>query len=960
MNRHRVINAYFLFYIVSLSILLIIHYWLVQAEVNHYERQQSLNLFNEMVEESQLSGYQFAKNEPAEPTQDIIDNIIRHHPALKQYDYQIIVRDPDGMGHIRFHTVDDKKENISSFKLDRSVGYGRNDYFNVNNNIDKLDGWIRLPDNSEITITLIHKKHPLDTTSPRFWFPLMVVLLMSIIAFSMILSRLHLWQRLISYANNMSKPNTTLHKYNTYEAIDYQRKSVGQEFSRAGHALSRANYQLHHDRRKIEILQKRIERLLTRAPLPIAYVNSDGVLSHINERFNYIFRMSLQHSDKTLIQDIVTGVTEHDDSILHNLAEQNITRSIQVNDQQGQIYQLNIMPWFAQHGTIQGHTLILNNITQFSSQLNETLLQVNQQNARLAEFDKLWSVIGHELRTPLSGIIGMIDLLKDTNLNPEQREIFETLEQTSQTMLFMLNDMLDLAKLDAGKLQLSVEKTDLLQLARQVCDLMVGNARKQNIELLFCYDPNAVRYINTDEARLRQILLNLIGNAIKFTQSGYVALKISMTETIEEDDSKLFMCLDIIDTGIGISKEEQSKLFSFFNQANSNISKNFGGTGLGLAISKNFTEMMGGEIILTSEPNVGSKFSVRLPIDKRYEQPVYQFKGDFSHICLIGITNLQVKADHVVQLCHYLNIPFISGIGLTSDSIDKINEQLNTDEMKGLTKILIISHSLLITDEQDNQLTNQLIENQPVEKATTDNQQSTVLPAVLSQLTDYDSIQKLLVSMTPERSIPNQLLEAFDGYISSPLDISHLISELLRLSQKNDDSNSMGVSKLQYSFNNFLAELESSKEAGNDKLDKGKHSKNNNSSNKPDASDLTNRPTILVAEDNKVNQKVASKLLNKLGYNVLIANDGQEALDMLAEQRDKISMVLMDCRMPVMDGLTATRQIRSREDSIPIIALTANDTDEDKQICLKAGMDNFMSKPLKRDSLEAMINKYGI
>ncbi len=950
MNRHRVINAYFLFYIGSLFILLIIHYWLLQAEVNYYERQQSLNLFHEMVEESQLSGYQPEKHTS---TEDIIDSILRHHPALKQYNYQIIVRDPDGMGHIHLNTVDETDNDISNFSLDRSISYSSNKNFNVNNNIDKLDGWIRLPDGSEITITLIHKQHSLDTNSPRFWFPLMVVLLMGVVCFSMLLSRLYLWHRLIEYANNMSKPNKKLHKYNTYEALDYKKGSAGQEFARAGHALSRANYQLHHDRRKIEILQKHIERLLTRAPLPIAYANNNGVLSNINERFNYLFRMSLQHDDKTYIQDIVTGVTDHDKSILNHLAEQNIACSIQVYDQQSQTYQLHIMPWFAQHGTIQGHVLMLNNITQISSQLNETLLQVNQQNTRLAEFDKLWSVIGHELRTPLSGIIGMIDLLKDTNLNPEQREIFETLEQTSQTMLFMLNDMLDLAKLDAGKLQLSIEKTDLLQLARQVCDLMVGNARKQNIELLFCYDPDAVRYINTDESRLRQILLNLLGNAIKFTQSGYVALKISMIEKTEEDASKLFMCLDIIDTGIGISKEEQGKLFSFFNQANNNISKSFGGTGLGLAISKNFTEMMGGEIILTSEPNVGSKFSVRLPIDKRYDQPVYQFKGDFSHICLIAITNLQEKANHVIQLCNYLNIPLISSIGLTDESIGKINEQLNTDKMKDLTKILIISHDILIKYEQ---------QNQPTEKTTTDNQHLSILPAALSKLTDYDNIKKLLVSMTPERSISNRLLEAFDGYISSPLDISQLISELLRLSQKNDDSNSMGVSKLQYSFNNFLAELENSKLETSKDADNNKHSTNSNSidDNKHDTNDLTNKPTILVAEDNKVNQKVASKLLNKLGYNVLIANDGQESLDMLAKQRDKISMILMDCRMPVMDGLTATRKIRSSEDSIPIIALTANDTDEDRNTCLKAGMNNFMPKPLKRDTLEAMIKKYGL
>ncbi len=963
MKQRRIITFSFLLYVSSLLLMLAMLYFIVFFQAIKQQQQVSERLFLDLVEEQ----HYLTDNK----TDIDLQQIFNQHPSLEDRTYQILLVDREHLSHIQTHFANGTEDKNIVFGLPPRVDDSSSQDYAYKMDMHKLSGWIKFSSGEQLSISLYHLPRVLDISSLLLWLPLLVVILCFFYALSHVLTQMQLWDKTLRYTSRMSSPKRQ-RKFNTYRALDFGKIEPNQEFMRLAHVLSRANYQLYRRRRQLDSLLSRFERLVNRAPLPIAFVQRDGIITFINERFAYVFMLSLQADKKIHINQLVEATDEQAHKILHNFSEQKITRNISVTGRKNrESYQMHLMPWFTDDGQIQGFTLTFNNISEMADQLNSSLAQINEQSARIADFERLWSVTGHELRTPLSGIIGMLELLKDGHLNPEQQETFDTLDQTAHTMLLMLNDMLDLAKMDAGKLQLSISDTDIMQMCRQVCDLMIGNARRQGIELLLFFEQNCVRTISTDEGRLRQVLLNLIGNAVKFTRSGYVALRVSV-EVMDNESAQHFICFEVIDTGIGISKEEQGKLFSYFNQANNAISKTFGGTGLGLAISKNFVQMLGGEIHLRSAVNQGSNFAVKIPISQTHSEHVYQYQVDLSQICLIAVTSQQISHAQLASLCKYIGLPAIVKHGFDTSNVDAINEefaQLQTASEKPLAPVLLLEHEIFShfgtdTDAgkdtgtgKDIDTNTGVTEGDTADKTTNIDNQRVVeqLQICLNKLTvcaNTKDMAKILLSMTPERSLPNQLLEIFDSYLPKPLDMDYLISELVRLTQQSA-SGEMRVSKLQHTFNEFLQNIENIDSV----LDEDDPLVTVDGEQ---FDEVTERPLILVAEDNPVNLKVLSKALEKLDYPFISAGDGQEVLNILKERRQEISLILMDCRMPVMDGLEATRRIREGEDSIPIIALTANDTDEDKENCLRAGMDNFLAKPIKKLTLKAMLEKYVI
>lgn len=345
--------------------------------------------------------------------------------------------------------------------------------------------------------------------------------------------------------------------------------------------------------------------------------------------------------------------------------------------------------------------------------------QKSNQNleAKVKSFTELRSVIGHELRTPLNAIISTLDMIEKQTLNKEQQEILATLTQSSQAMLTMLNDMLDMAKIEAGRVDIVSESCDIFKLGQHVSDLMISATRRQNIDLLYYFDPTCPRYISTDGSRLCQILLNLMGNAVKFTHSGYVALIIEgvtqpplnqttssdsdsdsssdiVTQAKDSTDSNpeyQWIRFSVKDSGIGIAASEQHKLFSYFNQANPQINQKFGGTGLGLAISNSFAQLLGGFIQLDSEIDCGSTFSLYIPCRSPIYQPVYHFHSDLLHIHLIAVVDQALSETYLQRIGDYLFMTVSIYSELNPVAIARLAQQL-TQPSSAMTPILMLDY----------------------------------------------------------------------------------------------------------------------------------------------------------------------------------------------------------------------------------------------------------------------------
>lgn len=1004
MKKHPSLQRIFRFYILSLGVMLAMYYYLAYIFVIEQQQQHSQTIFARLVHE--LKAHNISQ-------QAELKNLLKK-PFIKNVSYQLMLMAPSGQTYIyNYYRSDDT--DLGTITLPQVMHLHEDNQYTIDRT--KLSGWIDLENGYQVYVNLYHQPAVIEWTSYRYWLPLLVAISLLMIRLLLVLKRRHEWEQLIQYTESLS-----LYAKETYSAPPFTEPNVAKEFLRIGHALSRINYHLHKNYRRSQLLNHRLERLIDHSPLPILTIKRHGQISFFNQRFEQVFSTSFQRGVSYTLTDFVTGIDKATHQTLTKLGSQRVTRTLLVSGlEDSQTYQLHIMPWFGEHGQIHGFTAILNNINTFTEQIKASHSQLQQQQARLADFDQLWSVMGHELRTPLAGMIGMLELFNDDNLNAEQKETFLTLKQTSQTMLTMLNGMLDMAKMEAGKLKVESEDVDILSLCQQICELMVGNARRKGIELHYYFDPQCPRYLTTDVGRLRQILMNLIGNAIKFTKTGYVALIIEpistddprfvppskankslaqpqavassytnslmglsssettsadsasllaahSTETQEQADKRTatseqqWLCFSVKDTGIGIDKEEQNKLFSFFNQANDSISRQYGGTGLGLAISNNFAQLLGGYIYLDSTPDMGSTFSLCLPTQAPSYQPVYLFNTDLSSICLIAFVNQAISAHYLRLLCDHLSIPAIIRTSIDDASISSITRQLTTISPSRLSSILLIDYELYQHSD----------------------------PAKLEQINEFAALPKILLSMMPERGIASQTIEQFDGYLAKPLDVGHLISELSRLSRSTwqRHSHQPPVSSVQASFNQFIASLETPLQGGESKRTKKDPSVKALTQNalpscpmpphssqsvapilgssaiiEPSAAITTDDspqkpPLILVAEDNPINQKVACKVLEKLGYQAIVAQNGEEAIRILNEHRAEIRLILMDCRMPILDGLAATKIIRNNHDSIPIIALTANDTDEDRNACLHAGMDSFLAKPLKQANLSQALKQF--
>ena len=538
-------------------------------------------------------------------------------------------------------------------------------------------------------------------------------------------------------------------------------------------------------------------------------------------------------------------------------------------------------------------------LEQYARQLKQNNIELDLALKEASEATRSKSYflanMSHEIRTPMNGMLGMLGILKNTKLTPEQQEFIETASVSGESLLTIINDILDFSKVEAGKLDLEHSPYNIRKSLEDISTLLAESAHKKGVELALEITPTFPAIVQGDPTRLRQVVTNLMSNAIKFTEQGEVVVK---AKVASETTSHVQICIDIIDTGIGIPTEQQTKVFSSFSQADGSTTRKYGGTGLGLSISQQLCQLMGGDLQFTSYHGKGSHFWATLELEKyksgKNELHNFSDLEDSNLYALIVDDNKTNRRIMEHQLSHW-NIRYDSA----ENGLDAIHMVSDADD-NGTPYDFILMDMMM--PNLDGLQTSKLITRMFREQR----------PKII-----------ILTSMGTIPQAEKQEEKTIDSTLRKPVR-QGLLLESIR--------GTLGLG----------AQLKTASES----------------------TELTpsiiSDAKILLVEDHQINRRVAEVLLKNMGYSSLsFAENGVQALE--AAKKNKFDVILMDCQMPEMDGLEATRQIRQLDGEngkTPIIAMTANAMSGDRENCLTAGMDDYIAKPIKPEELESRLLKW--
>jgi PAS domain S-box-containing protein len=637
----------------------------------------------------------------------------------------------------------------------------------------------------------------------------------------------------------------------------------------------------------------------------VARTNTRGIITFANDKFCAISKYPRE--ELIGMDHQVVSSNHHSNEFIENLwttIKQGRTWKGEIKNRakDGTEYWLSttIVPLCDSEGRPHEYIAIRTDISELKRIGEELLLAKDKAEQASRSKSEFLANMSHEIRTPLNGIIGMTDLMLDTQIDAEQREYLETVKLSADSLLTVINDILDFSKIEAGKIDLESVDFDLRDCLESTLRILALRADQKGLELLCEVDPDVPELVRGDSTRLRQVITNLAGNSIKFTDHGEIALRIRVESKSAAD---YLLHFTVSDTGIGISPDKQKLIFAPFSQADSSTTRKYGGTGLGLTISTRLVQIMGGEISVESELGKGSQFHFTMRF---------------------GVAEAQSRATQ-----HTNSLDIIRGAKVLIVDDNRTNRRI-LEQMLGHWEMRVDSaesgeqaiQRLVAARQQGDPYTLMLTDmHMPVMDGFT-------LAENVRQKSELSTATIMMLTSAGNRGDGAQCQKlGIAAYLLKPVRQNEL-REAIALSLSGKDQKETHGLITRYSLQ--------------------------------DAVNPVRTLRVLLAEDNAVNQRLASRMLEKRGHHVTLARNGREAADTV--QKSTFDLVLMDVQMPEMDGFEATAAIREWERlkgrRVPIIALTAHAMKGDKERCLAEGMDGYLTKPIVAIELEALLDKY--